>query len=88
MPKVRTLTAEARMDQQLLAAIDKYKRLANVTRYGDLGPRMGRCATTAHQRIRNPGTFTLDELRRLVRSLHIPPEDLLPAIYENKRKEA
>lgn len=72
------------MNQQLLATIDKYKRLANVKRYGDLGPRMGRCAKTATTRIRNPGTFTLDELRRLVRSLHIPPEDLLLAFYEKK----
>ena len=84
MPRIKPLTAEARMNQQLLATIDKYKRLAGIQRYGDLGPRMGRCATTANQRMRNPGAFTLDELRRLVRSLHIPPEELLAAIYERK----
>lgn len=87
MPKVRTLTAEARMDQQLLATIDKYKRLAGIKRYGDLGPRMGRCATTANCRLKAPGTFTLDELRRLVRSLHIPPEDLLLAFYEKSERK-
>lgn len=82
MPKVNPLTAEARMNQQLLATIDKYKRLANIKRYGDLGPRIGRSATTANCRLKAPGTFTLDELRRLVRTLHIPPEDILAAIYE------
>lgn len=84
MPKTRLLTPDARMNEQLLATIDKYKRLARITQYGDLGPRIGKCATTARSRIKSPGTFTLDELRKLVRSLHIPPEDLLPAIYERK----
>ena len=84
MPKTRLLTPEARMNEQLLATIDKYKRIARITRYGDLGPRIGKCAATANNRIKSPGTFTLDELRKLVRSLHIPPEDLLPAIYERK----
>ncbi|RKJ41555.1 hypothetical protein D7Y09_16105 [bacterium 1XD42-1] len=84
MPKTRLLTPEARMNEQLLATIDKYKRIARITRYGDLGPRIGKCAATANNRIKSPGTFTLDELRKLVRSLHIPPEDLLPAIYEGK----
>ena len=84
MPKTRLLTPEARMNEQLLATIDKYKSIARITRYGDLGPRIGKCAATANNRIKSPGTFTLDELRKLVRSLHIPPEDLLPAIYERK----
>lgn len=84
MPRINPLTPEARMNQQLLATIDKYKRLAGIKRYGDLGPRIGRCATTANCRLKSPGTFTLDELRRLVRSLHIPPEDMLAAIYEKK----
>ncbi|MCI8956915.1 MAG: hypothetical protein HFG29_08005 [Eubacterium sp.] len=84
MPKTRLLTPEARMNEQLLATIDKYKRIARITRYGDLGPRIGKCAATANNRIKSSGTFTLDELRKLVRSLHIPPEDLLPAIYEGK----
>lgn len=86
MPKITPLTANARMDQHLLATIDKYKRLAGVKRYGDLGSRIGRCATTANMRMRNPGSFTLDELRRLVRSLHIPQEELISAIYEQKGK--
>ncbi len=82
MPRVRTPTAEARMNQQLLAVVDKYKRLSNITAYGDLGPKMGRCKATAVNRINAPGTFTLDELRRIVRFLHIPPEEFLPALYE------
>ncbi len=86
MPRIKPLTAEARMDQQLLAAIDKYKRLAGIQRYGDLGPRMGRCAATANSRLKSPGTFTLEELR-LVHALHIPPEDLLLAFYENPERK-
>lgn len=84
MPRINPLTPEDRMNQQLLAAIDKYKRLAGIKRYGDLGPRMGRSATTTHCRLKAPGTFTLNELRRLVKALHIPPEDLLAAFYERK----
>lgn len=87
MPRIKPLTPEARMDQQLLATIDKYKRLAGIQRYGDLGPRMGRCAATANSRLKAPGTFTLEELRRLVRALHIPPEDLLLAFYENPERK-
>lgn len=82
MPKVRELSAEARMDRQWLAAIDKYKRMANINAYGDLGPKMGRCRATAVNRINAPGTFTLGELRRIVQSLHIPPEEFLPALYD------
>ena len=57
MPRIKPLTAEARMDQQLLAAIDKYKRLAGIKRYGDLGPRMGRCAATANSGLALLGTI-------------------------------
>lgn len=85
MPKIRELTSGERMNQQLLATIDKYKRLAGVKTYGDLGPLMGgRCATTAVQRIHRPGKLQLDELRELVRTLRIPPEEILSAIYEKK----
>lgn len=84
MPRIKPLTAEARMDQQLLATIDKYKRLAGIKRYGDLGTRIGRCATTANCRLKAPGTFTLEELRRLIQTLRIPPEDLLPALYDKR----
>lgn len=82
MPKTRLPSAEARMDQQWLATIDKYKRLANISAYGDLGPKIKRSRATAFNRIRVPGTFTLEELRLIVRSLRIPPEDFLPAVYD------
>lgn len=84
MPRINPLTAEARMDQQLLATIDKYKRLAGIKRYGDLGVKIGKCATTANCRLKSPGTFTLEELRRLIHTLRIPPEDLLPALYDKQ----
>lgn len=82
MPKTRLPSAEARMNQQWLATIDKYKRLANISAYGDLGPKIGRCRATAVNRINAPGAFTLEELRRIVRSLRIPPEEFLPAVYD------
>lgn len=82
MPKTRLPSAEARMDQQWLATIDKYKRLANISTYGDLGPKIRRSKATAAKRIREPGTFTLEELRLILRNLCIPPEDFLPAVYD------
>ncbi len=86
MPKIKQLTSSDRMNTQLLAMIDKYKRLNGVKTYGDLGPLMGgRCATTAVQRINRPGRLQLDELRELVRNLHIPPEEFLEAVYEKRR---
>lgn len=84
MPRIAPLTAEARMNQQLLATIDKYMRLANITSYGELGPRIGIAETTARARIRNPSKFTFEEFRKLARVLHIPPEDMLAALYDKK----
>ncbi len=85
MPKIKPLTSGERMDVQLLATIDKYRRLAGVKTYGELGPLMGgRCATTACSRIKKPGTLQLNELRELVRTLRIPPEELLNAVYEKR----
>ena len=82
MPRIATLTAEARMNQQLLATIDKYMRLANITSYGELGLRIGLSETTGRARKRNPSKFTCEEIRRVIRVLRIPSDELPSAFYD------
>lgn len=46
----------------------------------ELGAIIGKCGKTAGQRMADPSDFTLEELKRLCRNLHIPIEDLRSAI--------
>ena len=46
----------------------------------ELGTIIGKGAQTASERLKNPDTLTLGELKRLARKLHIPVEDIRAAI--------
>lgn len=46
----------------------------------ELGAIIGKGAQTASERLKNPDTLTLGELKRLARKLHIPVEDIRAAI--------
>ena len=52
---------------------------AEKTRY-EIGEIIGRCPATVKSKMRNPKSFTLEEILKLGRSLHIPIEELRQAI--------
>lgn len=46
----------------------------------DAAPLVGMSYGTLYNRLANPGQITIDELRRLINGLHIPPDEILPYI--------
>lgn len=62
-------------NRALLGVIDKYKAIGDVSdkeMHTVIGASMG----TWYNRVKNPGSLTLDELRSISRQLRIPPEEL------------
>ena len=61
---------------------EEFKRL--LKGYGMTGSRLarviGKCESTARDRLHNPGSFTLNELRMLNQTGHIPADELKGAL--------
>ena len=71
----REKTENEKCNDLLVVAIKKHLYLTD-TSVPQLADALRICPATAYSRIRNPGTFTLDELRALKKKLQIPNDEL------------
>lgn len=75
--------AEAELRKRtLLGTLNKYRMICGFNSWGLAAPVIGMSRATIFRRIRQPETFTLDELHRIVRALHIPKDEISDIIFQ------
>lgn len=70
-----------RRKRTLLGTLNKYRMIQGFNSWELAAPVIGMSRATIFRRIRQPETFTLDELHRIVRVLHIPPDEISNIIF-------
>ena len=74
--------AEAELRKRtLLGTLNKYRMICGFNSWELAAPVIGMSRATIFRRIRQPETFTLDELHRIVRALHIPTDEISDIIF-------
>lgn len=63
----------------LIATIRKYAYAYGYS-LDDLAEKVGMSCSTLYARMRNPGKFSLDELNRIAKAIHIPQTELAPIL--------
>lgn len=63
----------------LIATIRKYAYAYGYS-MDNLAAKAGMSCSTLYSRLRNPGTFSLDELNRVAKVIRIPHEELAPIL--------
>lgn len=75
--------AEAELRKRtLLGTLNKYRMICGFNSWELAAPVIGISRATIFRRIRQPETFTLDELHRIVRALHIPKDEISDIIFQ------
>lgn len=82
MPRIKRTASEEFSD-----IIKSQIKRQGVGTYENLGKRVGTCKATTAKKINEPDSLTVDELKRYVKALKIPPEDVLAFIYEKTPTE-
>ena len=87
MPRIRKTAAqvaeEARKNRErlFLGTLYKYRMAAGYLSWELAAPFLMMSKATLFRRLRNPETFTLDELHRIVLALHIPTDEISDIIF-------
>jgi len=74
MPKLAKSEEEQR-NLEFRALVEKNMVLQGVDTKPELAQRIGRSSTALYRKLRAPGTFTVEELRRLYKILHFTKEE-------------
>lgn len=64
----------------LIGVLAKYRVMNGYVSWADAAPSFGMKPTTFYNRLKHPEKLTIGELRRIVRSLKIPLEEILPYV--------
>lgn len=78
MPKIKQ-SAMSKKDKELISLIRKYLFINNVGAY-EIGLAMRMSEATYYNRLKNPGNFSIEEIRKLSKKLGIPPGEILSYI--------
>lgn len=78
MPRIRESNINKR-DRELIAVIRKYTYITGTT-IQDVSISMRMSEATYYNRLKNPGNFSIEEIRKLSKKLNIPQEEILSCI--------
>ncbi|MBQ6430812.1 MAG: hypothetical protein IJJ99_02920 [Oscillospiraceae bacterium] len=87
MPRLKPSAAQQaaaeaeRRKRSLLGTLNKYRMICGFNSWELAAPAIGMSRATIFRRIREPETFTLDELHRIVRVLQIPKDEISDIIF-------
>lgn len=87
MPRLKPTPAERAAEEaelrrrSLLGTLNKYRTICGFNSWELATPAIGMSRATIFRRIREPETFTLDELRRIVHAFHIPKDELSDVLF-------
>lgn len=80
-PAERAAAEAERRKRSLLGTLNKYRMIQGFNSWELAAPVLGMSRATIFRRIRQPETFTLDELHRIVRVLQIPKDEISNIIF-------
>ena len=87
MPRLKLSDAQRaaqeaeRRKRSLLGTLNKYRMIQGFNSWELAAPAIGMSRATIFRRIREPETFTLEELHRIVRALRIPKDEISDIIF-------
>lgn len=87
MPRLRKTAAQVAEEERqnrerlFLGTLNKYRMAAGFLSWKLAAPSLMMSEATLFRRLRNPETFTLEELHRIVRALHIPKGEISDIIF-------
>lgn len=78
MPRT-SISINERYNKKITCVIKSYMYMYDVD-VPELATSAKVCKDTMYRRLQKPETFTIDELRRIVRKLRIPKDEIIPAL--------
>ena len=88
MPRVKPLSMAQKAAQEaerrnraLLGTLNKYRMIQGFHSWELAAPALGMSEATLFRRMKNPETFTLEELHRIIKVLRIPKEEISDFVF-------